>query len=374
MIPSYRKDSLEQNYKILYELGKGAMGITYAAEDINTGKKVALKVISLQNMTDAKHLELLEREVTVLKQLNHPNIPKYIDYFQLEEDKNLYLVQQLVPGKNLNKQVEEGLRLTEQQVKDIAKQVLTILDYLHNFKPCIIHRDIKPHNLIRYEDGQIFLVDFGAVQNAYYNTIIGGTIGIGTIGYMSPEQQRGKSVPASDLYSLGRTLIYLLTGRPPNHLLEHKETVNIQDIRSYIQVSDEFIQWLEKILDPHVDERFSSAKEGLKTLINYRLIKEQKSSNIKWFSWLGLGLAGVAVATFSYNYRWLILNSLGFPAPLEVCQKKDTIIAYIRSGGKFEKRDFHKCRVFSKIRNKKNIKEKKEIVELLINNSAKYNY
>ena len=76
MILSYRKDSLEKHYKILYELGTGAMGITYAAEEINTGQKIALKVISLQNISDGKHLELLEQEVTVVKKSNHPNIPK----------------------------------------------------------------------------------------------------------------------------------------------------------------------------------------------------------------------------------------------------------------------------------------------------------
>ncbi|MDJ0657978.1 MAG: ankyrin repeat domain-containing protein [Crocosphaera sp.] len=156
MIPSYRKDSLEEHYRQLHKLGEGGMGTTYAAEDVNTGKKVALKVISLHNQTDAKSLELLEREVRVLKQLNHANIPKYIDYFQLEDDNKLYLVQELVSGKNLNQKIEEGLRLIETEVKNIAKQVLSILDYLHNFDPCIIHRDIKPHNLILSDDGQIF--------------------------------------------------------------------------------------------------------------------------------------------------------------------------------------------------------------------------
>ena len=301
MIPSYRKDSLEQHYKIINQLGKGAMGITYAAEDVNTGQKIALKVISLQNLSDAKHLELLEREVTVLKQLNHPNIPQYIDYFQLKEDNKLYLVQELVLGKNLNQQVESGLRLTEGEVKNIAQQVLYILDYLHNFQPSIIHRDIKPHTLILGDDVKIFLVDFGAVHNAYYNTMIGGTVGIGTIGYMSPEQQIGKPVPASDLYSLGRTLLYLLTNRPPDHLLAHKETVNLDHIRDYIQLSDEFIQWLEKILDPDVDERFYSAKEALNSLKNTKSINKEKNSQTGWFALICLGVASVTLGTFSYN-------------------------------------------------------------------------
>ncbi|MGK7880185.1 MAG: ankyrin repeat domain-containing protein [Crocosphaera sp.] len=343
MIPFSRKSPLEQYYKILDKLGKGGMGTTYAAEDVNTGKKVALKVISLQNQTDAKSLDLLEREVTVLKKLNHTNIPKYIDYFQLEDDNKLYLVQELVPGKNLNQQVEEGLRLTEKEVKDIAVQVLSILDYLHNFEPRIIHRDIKPHNLILSDDGQIFLVDFGAVHNAYYNTIMGGTVGIGTVGYMSPEQQIGKPVPASDLYSLGRTLLYLLTRRPPDNLLPHKATVNLEVIRDYIQLSDEFIEWLEKILDPDVDERFYSAKEALKALKNPKLVKQGKLSKIRWFAWLGLGAASVAIATFSYNYRWAFFNRLGLPSPLGLCVEKDITIEYIRGGGKLPNSDLNQC-------------------------------
>ncbi|MDJ0578866.1 ankyrin repeat domain-containing protein [Crocosphaera sp.] len=372
MIPSYRKDSLEENYKKLHELGKGGMGTTYAAEDVNTGKKVALKVISLQNQTDVKSLELLEREVTVLKKLNHPNIPKYIDYFQLEDDNKLYLVQELVAGKNLNQKIEEGLRLTEKEVKNITVQILSILDYLHNFDPRIIHRDIKPHNLILSDDGQIFLVDFGAVHNAYYNTMMGETVGIGTIGYMSPEQQIGKPVPASDLYSLGRTLLYLLTRRPPDNLLPHKATVNLEIIGDYIQLSDEFIEWLEKILDPDVDERFSSAKKALKALKNPKLFKQEKLSKIRWFAWLGLGFACVEIATFSYNHRWKIFNTLSFPTPLEICNKPNikTIHEYFNSGGKLTKSDAQKCRIFwhTQLR-----EDTKEILKVLINHGADVN-
>ncbi|MGK7883035.1 MAG: ankyrin repeat domain-containing protein [Crocosphaera sp.] len=368
MIPFSRKSSLEQYYKILNKLGKGGMGTTYAAEDVNTGKKVALKVISLQNQTDANSLKLLEREVTVLKKLNHPNIPKYIDYFQLEDDNKLYLVQDLVPGKNLNQQVEEGLRLTEKEVKDIAVQVLSILDYLHNFEPRIIHRDIKPHNLILSDDGQIFLVDFGAVHNAYYNTMMGETVGIGTIGYMSPEQQIGKPVPASDLYSLGRTLLYLLTRRPPDHLLEHKATVNLEIIGDYIRLSDEFIEWLEKILDPDVDERFSSAKEALKALKNPKLVKQGKLSQIRWFTWLGLGVAGVVgVITFN-SYKWPVLQSFGFPVPKGLCSDKWATIDYFTSGGKFPEDDANKCLLWA-------VKEgHKNIVEQAITYKANVNY
>ncbi len=372
MIPSYRKDSLKQHYRQLDKLGEGGMGTTYATEDVNTGKKVALKVISLQNQTEAKSLELLEREVTVLKQLNHPNIPKYIDYFQLEDDNKLYLVQELVSGKNLYQRVKDGLRLTEVEVKNIAKYILSILDYLHDFNPRIIHRDIKPHNLILSDDGQIFLVDFGAVHNAYYNTMMGGTVGIGTVGYMSPEQQMGRPVPASDLYSLGRTLLYLLTRRPPDHLLPHKEIVNVEVLRDYIQLSDEFIEWLEKILDPNVDERFSSAQEALKALKNPRLVKEGKLGKIRWFAWLSLGFASVAIATFSYNYRWAILNTLGFSAPLEICRENTIKITseYLNSGGKLTRSDSHRCGMFlhTLIR-----EDNKKILKLLINHGADLN-
>jgi len=206
-------DIIAERYRIIDILGQGGIGITYAAEDLKTGERVALKAVSLRRMDDFKVLELFEREVRILAQLNHPAIPHYLDYFQVDKRRNrfFYLVQQLAEGHSLAVLVEKGWHPDEAEVRHIATQILEILIYLQQLTPPVIHRDIKPQNIIRREDGKVFLVDFGAVQDVYHNTVTGGSTVVGTYGYMAPEQFRGQAVLATDLYALGATLIFLLT-------------------------------------------------------------------------------------------------------------------------------------------------------------------
>ena len=152
------------------------VAITYSAISLENDSPIAIKVISLKQLDNWKQIELFQREAEILKQLAHPAIPDYIDYFDLETetDKVFYLVQQLAPGRSLHQLVESGWRTNEKEVKDIAQQVLEILKYLHSLDPPVIHRDVKPGNIIRDDDGKIYLVDFGAVQNTYYNTLMQG--------------------------------------------------------------------------------------------------------------------------------------------------------------------------------------------------------
>ncbi|WP_287520745.1 serine/threonine-protein kinase, partial [Okeania sp. SIO2C2] len=174
-----------------------------------------MKAVSFQQAKDWKILELFEREAKVIANLYHPQIPKYLNYFYIdtEQDRCFYLIRELVWGNSLATCVEKGWHPTEIQVKNMAIQILKILSYLHQLNPPIIHRDIKPENIILQPDGQVFLVDFGAVKDIYRQTISFSGTFVGTIGYMPPEQLQGKAYCASDLYSLGATLLYLLTHR-----------------------------------------------------------------------------------------------------------------------------------------------------------------
>jgi serine/threonine protein kinase len=260
-----------ERYQFIEVLGKGGVGITYAAIDLHTQEKVAIKAVSLKQLDDWKQIELLEREAKVLAQLNHPAIPKYLDYFQVdsEKDRIFYIVQQLVSGKSLFQLVEEGWRTTEVEVKAIASQILEIFIYLHSLQPPVIHRDIKPHNLIRSDRGEIFLVDFGAVQNTYYNTLMRGSTVVGTFGYMAPEQFQGKAQPATDLYGLGATILYLLTHRSPAELPHDTLKINF---RSQVNISAGFANWLEKLLQPDLEDRFTSAKDALDGLSDRYLL------------------------------------------------------------------------------------------------------
>jgi len=245
------EEIINQRYKITHVLGKGGVGITYSAIDLKNDSTVAIKAVSLRQLDDWKQVELFEREARVLAKLDHPHIPRYLDYFDIktEKDKVFYIVQQLAPGKSLFQLVESGWRTTEAEVKQIAEQILLILTYLHAQDPPIIHRDIKPHNLIRSDDGKIFLVDFGAVQNTYYDTLMQGSTVVGTYGYMAPEQFRGKAEPATDLYSLGATLLYLLTHRSPSELPQNALKLNF---KSQVNISESFSDWLDKILEPDI--------------------------------------------------------------------------------------------------------------------------
>jgi eukaryotic-like serine/threonine-protein kinase len=177
-------DSPLERYELAELLGQGGSSSTYRAIRLADQTSVAVKVLSLRHLQDWKQLELFEREAKVLSQLSHPQIPQYLDYFHVDTPDNraFYIVQQLAPGKPLTEWVQSGWRGTE--VEDIARQLLEILKYLHQQSPPLVHRDIKPHNIIRSDDGRVFLVDFGAVQNVYHNTLLKGSTVAGTYGYM----------------------------------------------------------------------------------------------------------------------------------------------------------------------------------------------
>jgi serine/threonine protein kinase len=258
-------DTIADRYEINYFLGCGATGKTYAATDLSNGDRVAIKEMSMRRAKEWKELDVFEREARVLSLLDHPAIPNYLNYFEIDSDTNryFYIVQELAVGKSLAEMVGSGWRTDEAGVKAIAKQILEILVYLHRLTPPVIHRDIKPEHAIRREDGQIYLVDFGSVRSAFWSTNSSGATVVGTFGYMAPEQDRGQVYPASDLYGLGSTLVFLLTHRSPAELPQRRLKI---DFRSHVQISEPFADWLDLMLEPMVEDRFHSALQALRAL------------------------------------------------------------------------------------------------------------
>jgi serine/threonine protein kinase len=318
-------------YEIIQVLGQGSTGKTYSAKDCHSGELVALKELTLLGIADWKALELFEREAHVLSTIDHPNIPQYLNYFQIDTEDNhyFYLVQTLAEGISLANLVKQQGKLPEGQVKKIAIQILYILDYLHSLIPPIIHRDIKPHNLIYSSGEKIYLVDFGSVQNVYRNTLTQGSTVVGTYGYMAPEQFRGQAYISSDLYGLGATLIYLLAARSPGDLPQHRLKVNFHP---FVEIEPQFADWLEKMIEPAPEDRFSSAKEALLALMNQLgEVQPNKSGiscytnedklivDIPFFScqlslfWLFLNVAlTIILANLIIGFPWLILLPLFF--------------------------------------------------------------
>jgi eukaryotic-like serine/threonine-protein kinase len=258
-------EMIQDRYHLAEVLGQGGIGTTYRARDVESDRWVAIKVVSLRQMKGWKTLDLLEREIKVLQALDHPAIPRYFDSFEIDQLDNrvFYLVQELAPGQSLANWVAEGWRPDEDEVQDMAEQLLGILSYLQTLTPPVIHRDIKPHNIIRDRSGKLYLVDFGAVQDTVRHTITGGSTVVGTLGYMAPEQFRGQATLTTDLYGLGTTLIFLLTGIDPIALPEKNLRL---DFRRCCKVRPDFAQWLDGLIAPATEARCPNAQSALAML------------------------------------------------------------------------------------------------------------
>jgi eukaryotic-like serine/threonine-protein kinase len=269
---------LNDRYQILNTLGQGGVATTYRAKDLETDTEVAIKVMSLRRSRDWKAIELFEREAKILAQLKHPQIPTYLDYFQIdsETDREFYIVQSLAPGMPLSVLIDRGWQPDVAEVEDIATQILEILRYLHHLTPPVIHRDIKPQNIIKSSDGRISLVDFGAVQDTYHQTVTGGSTVVGTYGYMAPEQFRGQAFLSTDLYGLAATLLFLLTRDDPSKLPQKQLKI---DFRSSLQLPSKFADWIDRMLEPTVEQRFTSASEALAVLQGVQQLPPRVSSN-----------------------------------------------------------------------------------------------
>ena len=201
-------------YALRELLGQGSHGMTWRAD--RGGEDVAIKVINLGHGLQEDAQQALDREVTVLGQLSHPCIPRLIDDFSTRSGMTRYrcIVQSFIDGPTLLDELKTT-RYTPAEVMSIIAEIAEILEHLHGLTPPIIHRDIKPQNLIRRaEDRALVLIDFGSVRDTLVGTL-GGTMSVGTVGYMAPEQITGEVRPASDLYALGALAVHLLTRQPP---------------------------------------------------------------------------------------------------------------------------------------------------------------
>jgi serine/threonine protein kinase len=256
---------LNERYQLKQKLGKNAGRQTWLADDLQMvpTQPVIVKLLAFGGEVQWDDLKLFEREAQVLKQLNHARIPKYRDYFHID-DRSLWfgLVQEYIPGSSLKEQLNQGKRFSEEQVRKIATDILKILQFLHQLHPAVLHRDIKPSNLIWGEDDQIYLVDFGAVQDRAHSEGTTFTV-VGTYGYAPMEQFGGRAVPASDLYALGATLIHLLTGASPADLPQRNLRICFQD---QVTLSPSFVSWIEKLTEPAPEQRFQNADEALSAL------------------------------------------------------------------------------------------------------------
>lgn len=252
-----------QRYQVKQELGCNQTGgrITYLTTDTTTATPVVTKQYQFANWAE---YESYHREIELLQQLNHPSIPRYLDSFETEN--GFCLVQEY---KNAPSLAQTQL-WTIEEIKFIAKAVLEVLVYLQKQIPPIIHRDIKPENILVERNTtqlKVYLVDFGFARSGYGNVAVSSAVK-GTLGFMPPEQLFNRELTeASDLYSLGATLICLLTNTKSSDigkLINDNYRINFK--RLIPKLEPTFVKWLEKMMEPNLQNRFPNAETALRVL------------------------------------------------------------------------------------------------------------
>ncbi|MEM9219422.1 MAG: serine/threonine-protein kinase [Cyanobacteria bacterium P01_F01_bin.150] len=253
-----------KKYKALKLLGQSGLGRTFLAVDITQALKpryIIKQLFPLQQglKSQQKAIALFHQEAHLLKRLSsHPQVPNLYDCF--EQNGYYYLVQELIDGQNLSQKLAQSGPYAESQIWQLLADVLPVLKFLH--KNQVIHRDIKPDNLIRrHTDGQLFLVDLGAAKRATGMALaLTGTI-IGSAEYAASEQARGKATFASDIYSVGVTCVHLLTDTSPFNLFDSGEGKWVwQDYLSN-SVSHDLSRLLDKMIQQQSDHRYQTVNQ-----------------------------------------------------------------------------------------------------------------
>jgi CHASE2 domain-containing sensor protein/serine/threonine protein kinase len=272
-------------YQIIQVLGQGGFGRTYLAKDLqNPGSAICVVKHLMPARRDSKFLEVARRlfqtEARILEILGqHEQIPALMDY--IEKEGEFYLVEEYVEGNPLSEEMYVDQRWPEAEVIDLLVDILPILNFIHQHH--VIHRDIKPGNIIRrLVDRKLVLIDFGAVKQMLPTE--GGktesqTVAIGTRGYAPPEQLVGHPRPASDIYALGMICIQALTGIQPHDLLllQDLETGNL-NWRHLAKTSNELVLILDRMVQYHFSDRYQSA---LAVLIDIQKLDRDRLQEIE---------------------------------------------------------------------------------------------
>ncbi|MFN6564447.1 MAG: serine/threonine protein kinase [Nostoc sp. ChiSLP01] len=267
---------LNNRYQVIQVIGAGGFGETLLAEDTHMPSRRCCVIKQLKPITnnDPQTYQIIQerfkREAATLEYLGEScnQIPKLYAYFS--ENGQFYLVQEWIHGQTLTKIIEAKGFESEAVVREILLSLLSVLDYVHS--KGIIHRDIKPENIIiRSVDGKPVLIDFGAVKETIRSVVTSPgyatrSLVIGTPGYMPSEQAVGRPVYATDIYSLGLTAIYLLTGKHPQELLTDLQTGEILWHQHAPHVSPQLAAVLNQAIKPHAGDRYSTASKMLYAL------------------------------------------------------------------------------------------------------------
>ncbi len=256
--------------QIVRQLAFGGFSAIYLADDSIQGRVVVKESVIPSNCSPAirdKATELFAREAKLLSSLNHEGIASVHDFF-IEAGRS-YIVLEYVDGLNMRQLVTQRGPQSERLVLDWASQVADVLIYLHSQSTPVVHRDITPDNLVLTNLGKVVVIDFGA-SNQYLANVTGTLVG--KHAYMPPEQIRGRAEPASDIYALGATMQFLLTGSEPEPLAPCHPRSNNSDVSIVV---DELVA---RATDLEVEQRIRSACQMKSTLKEALALSNRKGS------------------------------------------------------------------------------------------------
>lgn len=242
-------------YEMEGVLGAGGQGTTFVGTDRKTGARVVVKVLDLAHAQDWKRVDLFDREVRALKALEHAGMPRFLDVLEDPQTGARALVMTHVPGQTLEEVLREEGPLSEAALWRVLLDVVDVLKALHGQPSPMVHRDIKPRNLIRRPDGTVAVVDFGSLGLARRE---GGTTVVGTFGYMAPEQLYGQALPATDLYALGATLLTLATGKEPEKLPRKGLSIDVDEAAPHL--SETLRALLSRLIEADPENRPADAR------------------------------------------------------------------------------------------------------------------
>lgn len=243
------------DYQLVKVLGEGEIGITYLVW--RNGQNLALKTLNPDWIDNPQAQAALECEAEILRQINHPQIPRLVDFFAIAQ--RPYLVMEMMTGNTVAQQVMAEGPIQFHQAIDWILEICGLLDYLHAFTPPILHRGIRPTSLIYqsapFAAGEMALVDFGATKAV----VLGQETPAGSTGYSAPEQLDIDATPAVDLYALGPMLAFLLTGQNPISFYGDRGEGYRFYAESVPNLPPAIQAVIQKVTDPNPEQRFASA-------------------------------------------------------------------------------------------------------------------